>query len=350
MDFQQTIDRLRSDNVVCQTRLDVLVEANKQRRHVPPADLKRETDVHESSHSELPRRGNTESHEGYLVTSTLAQVRAPSPGPGTVPDGNLQEVLARLRSDFDNSQVHASAADAALHRLWREFNTMKDQIFLQSLQTQTLVEDLRRDVDSLRSSNHSKMSSDFREVNSGAEGFEQSSATIPSSWSAAGAREVQELRSEIVDLKEALQTMGLECRRTAPASVCIEAQQRAACDPGLQHLQAEVQGLRAEVQRLDRESAPLMRSISALWIEVESFKVANGILGPTLGKGMLERTTLPMAESQETLAEPGFPKVLAVPRLPVVEHSTLDSTEAREDLLRALQVVREMQELASSSW
>jgi len=201
-------------------------------------------------------------------------------------------------------------------------------------------------------------------------------------------------------------------------------------DSILQPLHQELQGLRLDVQRLEHETAPLARSVGALWAEVENFRAGvpdpsqawthaplaatgtaplssstsigvgvsqqrmvvsprNAALGcsagfhlqshlsssgqmllqdadpriallqgpnslenqalfvekgcytaPGTGRSQLAVAAMTVADEEEASR-----KMLAVlPKQPVVEHSTLDSTLAREDLLRALQAVQEMQD------
>lgn len=438
-DFQHTIDRLRSDNAACQARLDILVEANRQRKYVMrPSDHTHDGDVHWSDMNRFGSSewGNVESSEGSMKPLGL-----PRPLPDSC-SASSQDIF-KLRNDLDNSQAHASTVDKAISSLRRELHSVREQLLLQSTETQQLVQELRQDVDALRSGGgtggHSSERSCGRSVRHGGLSpvVRQESAASPG----IGDMQVQELRSELLDLRGALRTVDAECRRIAatsaagPPSWSSDGRRRVATgEASLQPLHEELYGLRLDVQRLEQETAPLVRSIGALWAEVANFRAempdpsqawayvppaAAGSLEHACASAPLSTTTSigigishqrPVAsprnatlgcsagfhlqphlsssrqtslqdadpraallqgahslEHQELVFEAGCYSALGTSRShmpvarmmsaedeeasrkmlskqPVVGHSTLDSTSAQEDLLRALQAVQEMQD------
>jgi len=436
-DFQQTIDRLRSDNAACQARLDVLVEANRQRKYVMPAsDYKREGD----HLSDMIRFGssewsNIESNEGLMKPLGMSR---PLPENGCA--ASTQDLFFKLRTDLDNSQAHASSLDKAVGGLRRELHSVREQLLLQSSQTQRFVQDLRRDVDALRNGGsivgHLSARSCGQSVRHG--GLSPVVGRESASSPGIGDLQLQELRSELLDLRGALRTVDAECRRIAatsaagPPSWPSDGRRRIATEDSiLQPLQQELHGLRLDMQRLEQETAPLARSVGALWAEVENFRAGvpdpsqacthaqlaasgtaplstitsvgigvpqqrtlvsprNAALGCSAGFHLLPphlsssgqmllqdadpriallqgphslehqalyfekgcysapgtgRSNMAVAAMTAAEDEEACRKMVAMlPKQPVVEHSTLDSTMAREDLLRALQAVQEMQD------
>jgi len=241
---------------------------------------------------------------------------------------------------------------------------------------------------------------------------------------------MQELRSELLDLRGALRTVDAECRRIAATSAAAGPpswpsdgrRRKATEDSSLQPLHEELHGLRLDVQRLEQETGPLARSVGALWAEVENFRAGvppvaasdgSAPLSTTasIGMGILQQRSVVtprnvglggsvgfhvqphLASSRQILLQDADPRAVLVqgaqslehqplfsegscysipgtsrshmavvdatgaeddeasrkivamlPKQPVVEHSTLDSTLAREDLMRALQAVQEMQD------
>lgn len=192
-EFQRTIDRLRTDNATCQQRLEVLLEAKKQRTgsnivrdsENPAAEIERmrsqvsyiETapahfstprlrtrlssgaadavvSVEETRRWATPARGAANlpmqaennsrgvSHAGKLPAPTVVADVDASEGSLALAPEDAGEVLSQLRRDLAVSQAQMSMVVGALADLRRDFGSVQERM-LEQVDGQQLLEDLR---------------------------------------------------------------------------------------------------------------------------------------------------------------------------------------------------------------